>query len=73
MVTVEYLQEQIKQLEKNRDDLIANANATKGAIEMCLHLISMIEKKEQADALNLRDLEKSLGVKMDDPEPLQTI
>jgi hypothetical protein len=70
MITVEYLQEQIKQLEENQAKLVADANATRGAIEMCRHLIGMMEKKDQADALNLKDLEKQMGVKMDDPEPL---
>jgi hypothetical protein len=73
MLTVEYLQEQIKQLESDEAQMLANANASRGAIQMCRQILKIMQEqdnKEQQEAIHIRDLEKKLGVKLEEPQPI---
>jgi hypothetical protein len=47
MITIEWCQEQINQLRKGQEQLIANLNATNGAIEAYESIIEQLKKDEE--------------------------
>jgi molybdopterin synthase catalytic subunit len=46
MITIEWCQEQITQLQKGQEQLIANLNATNGAIEVYEGIIKKLKEGE---------------------------
>lgn len=48
----EKLQAKLKLLENNRDQLLANLNATNGAIQICQDLLRELEKEEKVSIVD---------------------
>lgn len=70
MLTVEYLEEQITRLEADEAQLLAHANMARGAIQMCHKLLDIM--KDPQEAMPLSELEQRLGVKMDEPQTINS-
>lgn len=66
----EFLLYQIAILERDEAQSLANANAARGAIQMCKKMLSMMEKPHQ-EAVTIPELEKQLGAKIDEPKEIK--
>lgn len=61
MITKEYLEEQLVNLTAQQEQLLAQANAASGAIELIKHLLTQTN-----DSVNTEQLEQMVGGKIKD-------
>ena len=66
MITKEYLENQLENLKKQQEQLLAEANAASGAIVFIQHLI-----QNYSDSLNQEQLENLVGGKLQSIEEVK--
>lgn len=73
MTLRDFLKQQILKLQADEAQALAAANAANGAIQMCqqvLRLLDGMEAEQGQEAIPIADLEKQLGVKIEEPQPI---